>query len=436
MVKSKKGLLTKEKLIVSLDEQPYQIPSNWCWTYLSYLVKNQSGNSKLIKGKLKSEYSEGVYKAYSASGQDVYVDEYEHEGDAIIVSAVGARCGKAFLATGRWSAIANTHIIFPKSIDIEYLYYVLNNENWWVKSGSAQPFVAVKDSLSRPFALPPLAEQHRIVQCVDGFYSRLDEVREKALNAISCLEEEYQAILHDSFTGKTTQKWRIKNNVDEPWKEMPLSSLVTDIRYGTSEKSDYGNTGTPVLRIPNIEEGTVNFSDLKFLSGELDNSSHEISENDILIIRSNGSRDLVGKCALVPKLEGKYAFASFLMRIKTNELIDPRYLVLYINSAMARRQLFVKAKSSSGIHNINSRELGAVRILVPTIEEQKEILKVADKLLDGVKNAIATTESVLENIESLKRTIVEKAIRGELGTNIPSEESSMTVLDAMINMEA
>ena len=111
------------------------------------------------------------------------------------------------------------------------------------------------------------------------------------------------------------------------------------------------------------------------MQGELENSSHEVFENDILIIRSNGSRDLVGKCAIVPALERRFAYASFLIRIKASDQVLPNYLVRYINSSMARGQLFAKAKSSSGIHNINSKELGSIRIDVPTIEEQTEILK-------------------------------------------------------------
>ena len=143
-----------------------------------------------------------------------------------------------------------------------------------------------------------------------------------------------------------------KQTVDYNWENSTLSKIVSGLKYGSSEKSDYNNNGTPVLRIPNIGEGVIDFSDLKYMQGELGNSYHEVFENDILIIRSNGSRDLVGKCAIVPALERRYAYASFLIRIKASDKVLPKYLVRYINSSMARGQLFAKAKSSSGIHNI------------------------------------------------------------------------------------
>ncbi|MDB4306152.1 restriction endonuclease subunit S [bacterium] len=153
------------------------LPKGWVSVPASDLVKTKSGNSKLIKGKLHSTFEEGFWPAFSASGCDVWRDDWEHEGNAIIVSAVGARCGKAFLASGRWSAIANTHIVWPLEdrISAEYLWYFINNEDYWIKSGTAQPFVKVRSSFERYFKLPPLPEQHRIVEAIESYLTRLDD---------------------------------------------------------------------------------------------------------------------------------------------------------------------------------------------------------------------------------------------------------------------
>ncbi len=80
---------------------------------LDRVARHHSGNSKLIKGKLHDAPAENLFPAFSATGQDVWRDAFDREGDAIIISAVGARCGKCFLARGRWSAIANTHVVWP-----------------------------------------------------------------------------------------------------------------------------------------------------------------------------------------------------------------------------------------------------------------------------------------------------------------------------------
>ena len=107
---------------------------------------------------------------------------------------------------------------------------------------------------------------------------------------------------------------------------------------------------------------------------------------------------------------------------------DPRY----INSSMARGQLFAKAKSSSGIHNINSKELGSIRIDVPTIEEQTEILKIIEPLIKKELDVKDITSHMIENIAELKKSILAKAFRGELGTNVSLEESSIELLKKTI----
>ena len=116
-----------------------RIPRGWEMPLLGEVVQIKQGNSKLTKKLFKSD---GKYVAFSGSGPDGLTDSYEHEGRAIILSAVGARCGKCFKAEGKWTAIANTAIIqplFDNDAFYEYLFYLLNNENFWPKGGTAQP---------------------------------------------------------------------------------------------------------------------------------------------------------------------------------------------------------------------------------------------------------------------------------------------------------
>ena len=162
-------LAVEGKLVEATAERIRLVP-------LGDLCESRSGNGKMIKGTLSDLPSEGLFPCFSASGQDVWHDTYEHEADAVIVSAVGARCGKTFVATGRWSAIANTHILFPKpGCSLAYLHLVTNNEELWIRGGSAQPFVKVASTRrERMVYFPPLAEQQRILAKVEELMSLCD----------------------------------------------------------------------------------------------------------------------------------------------------------------------------------------------------------------------------------------------------------------------
>ena len=433
MAKAKSKKITLEEVLVPVEEQPYDVSENWCWVKLEAIAS-------VVTGKKDANYGseDGEYTFFTCAGEPIRCEGFSFEGESLILPGNGANVGQVFYYNGKFEAYQRTYVLQAKAgnIDLKYLYYQMlfawNDANKDKQFGSATNYIKMGNFTNYDVPLPPLPEQQRIVEQIESLFSKLDEANEKAQEVIDRIETNIEAILYNAFSGKLTQYWRKENGVDYNWENSTLSKIVSGLKYGSSEKSDYNNNGTPVLRIPNIGEGVIDFSDLKYMQGELENSSHEVFENDILIIRSNGSRDLVGKCAIVPALERRFAYASFLIRIKASDKVLPNYLVRYINSSMARGQLFAKAKSSSGIHNINSKELGSIRIDVPTIEEQTEILKIIEPLIKKELDVKDITSHMIENIAELKKSILAKAFRGELGTNVSSEESSIELLKKTI----
>ena len=431
MAKAKSKKITLEEALVPVEEQPYEVPENWCWVKLSYIADIRTGRKDANYGN-----EDGEYYFFTCASEPIRCDDYSYDCKAILLAGNGD-IGNISIYEGKFEAYQRTYIVETKeNIITEYLYYYFkyrwvdyNNDKMF---GTAIPYIRLGNLNEFEIPVPPLSEQQRIVEQIESLFAKLDEAKEKAQEVIDGVETNIAAVLYNAFSGKLTQYWRKENSVDYNWENSTLSKIVSGLKYGSSEKSDYNNNGTPVLRIPNIGEGVIDFSDLKYMQDELGNSYQEVFENDILIIRSNGSRDLVGKCAIVPALERKYAYASFLIRIKASDKVLPKYLVRYINSSMARGQLFAKAKSSSGIHNINSKELGSIRIDVPTIEEQTEILKIIDPLIKKELDVKDITSNMIENIAELKKSILAKAFRGELGTNVSLEESSIELLKKTI----
>ena len=439
-----------DSLFVPEEEQPYPIPENWCCTYLSCVAQWGSGGtpSRKILAYYDGEIS--WIKTGELNDELIYESEEHISSEAIanssaklfpihtvIIAMYGATIGKVGIleieaATNQACACA----VSSTAIDYKYLfYYAKSQKEAFIKKGKggAQPNISQEIIKTHEIPLPPLPEQHRIVNCIESLFAKLDEAKEKAQAVVDGFELRKSAILHKAFTGDLTEQWRKEHGEGlDGWKNTTLSEIVSGFKYGTSEKSTYNNTGMPVLRIPNVGTGTLSFEDMKYLAHNDVDEANQVHENDLLIIRSNGSRDLVGKCAIVPALSRKFAYASFLIRIKPSEWILPDYLALYLNSTDARTQMFKKAKSSAGIHNINSQELGSITINVPTIYEQSAIIAVLNNLLAKGQQAKEAAEAVLIQIDTMKKAILARAFRGELGTNDPAEEWAGEMVKAVL----
>ena len=464
MARAKKeaALTPEERLQAALVpdwERPYKLPENWCWTRITVITdilngfafKSQHYSSAGIRIIRITNVQDGFIQDkkpvyYPLESQKEITPFMLKDGDFLmsLTGNVGrvAIIDASFLPAALNQRVACLRIKSEDSVRKEYIFYFCLQKQFvsdCIKSakGSAQLNMSTEWLKEYPIPLPPLAEQQRIVDRIESLFAKLDEAKEKAQAVVDSFETRKAAILHKAFTGELTAKWREEHGVGMgSWKKKRLSDVVTEFKYGTSEKSDYNNNGIPVLRIPNIGDNGIDLSDIKYLNHRNVDSESQIHEGDILIIRSNGSRDLVGKAVLVPELGCEYAYASFLIRAKPNHsIINAHYLTIFLNSTDARGQMFRMAKSSAGINNINTKELGAISLTVPLLPEQDEIVHIINEMMDKEQQSKAAAEAVFDQIDLMKKSILARAFRGELGTNDPSEESAVELLRQVIEQE-
>lgn len=425
-----------EQALVVPGYEPYKIPDNWCWTNLKTVCNLDNGikhnNESLVyfDAKTLREITEPVSRNSGViveKGQKVILVDGENSGEVFVIPDRGYM-GSTF-------RILNISKQFDEMY-IRYFIDIFREELKKNKIGSTIPHLNKELFYGLQFPLPPLPEQQRIVERIESLFSKLDEAKEKAQEVINSFETRKAAILHKAFSGELTAKWREENGVGiESWESTKIGNMLTEIKYGTSEKSDYSFDGIPVFRIPNIGDMTLIFDDVKKIQRQECSENEYLSENDILIIRSNGSKELVGKCALVPKINFKCTYASFLIRLRMKDSISSLYTVWYLTSEQARKQLFNKAKSSAGIHNINSKEISDISIVVPSKPEQNIITATLERLITKEKETVIFAESVIDQIDAMKKAILARAFRGELGTNDPEEESAVELLKQILSGE-
>lgn len=435
----------KEKLeaLVPPEEQPYPVPENWRWVRLGGITEVVGGGTPSSGNK--DYYENGDIPWISPADLSGYNDVYISCGaknitnlglqnssarlmpkDTVCLST-RAPIGYVAIALNELATNQGFKSFLPAPCYLpHFLYWYLKGNKYMLESmASGTTFLELSGSKAATIKFPiaPLSEQQRIVDRIESLFAKLDEAKEKAQAVVDGFEDRKAAILHKAFTGELTEVIRKEKGVTKDcWKKVSLKEIVSGFKYGSSEKSDYQNEGMPVLRIPNIGDGEILFNDMKYLNHIDVDEQSQVHKDDILIIRSNGSRDLVGKCAIVPELHESYAYASFLIRIKPSQRVKSEYLVYFLNSSGARRQMFAKAKSSAGIHNINSKELGEVMFQLPPLWEQEEIVCRIEELIKQEAEAKTVANMTIEQIEKMKKSILAKAFRGELGTNDPAEQ--------------
>ncbi|MEG7524494.1 MAG: restriction endonuclease subunit S [Chromatiales bacterium] len=202
--------------------------------------------------------------------------------------------------------------------------------------------------------------------------------------------------------GKPIQAITEFNNlygIPASWEWVRVGTLFYDLRYGTSKKCSYEKTDFPVLRIPNIANGSVGIEDLKYTTlTEKEVNDLALGLKDMLAIRSNGSVSLVGRTAVVPDHAIGFAFAGYLMRMRfPREHVNSDFIHLAFESTFVRKQIEQPIRTTSGVKNINSTEIANLIISLPPLPEQAHIV-------DKVNELMALCDQLEANIRDKSET--------------------------------
>lgn len=443
MAKKKQIELTiEEKLqnaLVSKEEQPYKIPNNWCWTYFKDIFYIENGYAfKKIDYKKEGiplvrisniengivNINECIYVNKLEKNEEKYVIE---KGD-LLIALSGATTGKngvyyldeiAYLN----QRIGNIKIKNKEKVLNEYrnYYIALKNEDILnLAYGGAQPNISPKVIEFISIPLPPIKEQQRIVNRIESLFAKLDRAKELIENTLAQFEQNKMAILHKAFTGELTVKWRKENNINEKnfFNKVKLKNVIKLIS-GRDVSVSLCNDKS--IGIPYIL-GASNIKDNKFFIERWIENPVVVSEKNDILLSVKGT---IGKLYL--QKEEKINISRQIMALRALNELNTHYLYYFLLRECER----LKFEGNGLIPGISRKDILDLNILLPTLEEQQEIVNILDKLL--VKyNKIKNLEQQLEKIELLKKAILAKAFRGELGTNNPDEESAENLLKEIL----
>ena len=454
----KKQLTIEEKMnnaLVPEEEWPYKLPDNWCWVRLGKLfqvnpknnVENDDIEAAFIPMALIDSDFSGEYSYEIKSWKEAKKGHTQFANKDVAFAKISPcfENGKAFIANNLPNGIGagTTELVVLRNIKIvpQYTFYLLSTDRF-VNGGRhtysgvvGQQRISMDYVKSYEFPLPPLPEQQRIVARIESLFDKLDEAKEKVQNVLDGAENRKAAILHQAFTGKLTAKWRKENGVsDDSWEDRVFDDCINKMQNGLSKRRGENGEKYVVLRLADIGTEHVITSDLRhIILDDVEQVKYTLQDGDVLMVRVNGSRDNVGRQIYV-SMPDKWAYCDHLIRIKYKENVSAQFMCLFARTNFYRHYVEENMVSSAGQNTISRKGMQKLLIKMPKLSEQKEIVRRLDNFLNKEKSICESCEASLAAIEAMKKAILAKAFRGELGTNNPAEESSKELLREIISI--
>ena len=379
-------------------------------------------------------------------------------------------------------------LVFPrqKHLDNAFLAARVNADDFveyaQERTRGERPRVAFGSLSGFELLLPPLAEQRRIVEKLTAVLRRLRNGEESAKKAQELVARYREAVVESAVSGGMSKGWRDRHGVvggekvseelerlgeerrrmreanelrrlesgktrrkrDDGWRTRypqsatgssdPLipdgwaSASIDELSwargYGTSVKCTPDGNGPRVLRIPNVRSGKLDLRDVKFATTQDFQEDAFVEPGDLLLVRTNGSKELVGRgVVVVTDLAERHAFASYLIRYR---LVGSRLLWSWVDlvwkSSKVRKILEGRAKTTAGQYNLSLAALSNVEIPLPPAREQGRILEEVAGRFEAVEAFDSRLRAQLGRAHRARRAILERAFSGQLVAQKADEE--------------
>lgn len=325
------------------------------------------------------------------------------------------------VAVAEWDGVCanTTFVLEPKDQRLlpELLPFIMSTDRFHEHSitnsrGSVNPYVNWKDVSWYEFALPPLEEQRWIAEILWA----ADAAVEKYLDVQQALERVREAAVEDFLqNGFSKSHPRSRepgcDEMSRNWSYVKCAELFEQTpRNGYSPKSNARHQGYPTLSISAVKDGQViaHGEHLKWAAVPPEKAQeYRLQAGDLLVVRGNGNRDLVGRCGIVGDVPEGCFYPDLLIRISFKpSLIRPRFGEIQWNSRSVHQRLLRHAKSTSGIWKINGKDLREHLFLVPPLEEQDTFLEMVDKIDKSLNAARAS----MQQVQDLKRSLINQLL--------------------------
>lgn len=437
--RKKEPMTPEERLQAALvpeSDQPYKLPENWCWTYLTKGAAECLDSFRKPINATERANREGDIPYYGATGQVGWIDDFLTNEQLVLVGEDGAPFldfikDKAYIIEGKAWVNNHAHILRSRfgTVGNLFLMHYLNvfNYNDFV-NGTTRLKLTQGSMDTMPVPIPPLPEQQRIVDRIESLFAKLDEAKQKAQDALDSFEPRKAAILHKAFTGELTAQWRKEHGVGmESWERLKLGEIGT-LERGRSKHRPRNDPRLFDGPYPFIQTGDVASANV-YITEHHQTLSEFGKEQSRMFSAGTLCITIAANIGDVAILSYDCCFPDSVVGFVPNSRSISKFI--YYMMSILQKELEDNAPATAQ-KNINLKILNAVEMTIPPVMEQTEIVRLLDDLLAKEQQAKDTAQKVLEQIDLIKKAVLARAFRGELGTNDPNEESAAELLKQMV----
>lgn len=298
-----------------------------------------------------------------------------------------------------------------------------------ISEGTAHTTIYFPEVKAFHIAMPPIAEQNRIVAKLDALFAQLETIKTSMANIPLLLKDFRQQVLTQAVTGKLTEDDKKQNNLGA-WKENELKNVCKRITVGFVGKTvdKYRENGIPFLRSQNVRAFKYDDKNLMYIDQGFHNQikKSSISAGDVAIVRSG----YPGTTCVIPETI-KIANCSDILVLTTKpEFLNPHFVAIFMNSEFGKEIVF-QGKVGMAQQHFNTKKLQETIIKLPSIFEQQEIVSKVESLFAKADAIEKQYETLKAKIETLPQALLHKAFKGELVAQLESDGDAKDLLEAI-----
>lgn len=415
-IRAEKAQLVKEKKIkkskplpeITDEEKPFDIPESWAWVRLGEIFLLQAGKNIKAENIHHEQTESYTYPCYGGNGIRGFVDFFNSEGDFPIIGRQGALCGNINRARGKF--YATEHAVLTATFantDVSWACYFFKalNLNQYA-TATAQPGLAVSKINYVLIPLPPLAEQHRIVNKIEELQPDIDAY-DKAQTKLQAIEQRFpdamkKSLLQYAIEGKLVPQSKEEGNAKTLLAEIraekarlikekkikkskPLPAITDDekpfdipdgwewARFGDiSINMDSERIPLSVTQRRNLDK----IYDYYGASGIIDKVDQYLFDRPLMLIGEDGANLLARTKPIAFIARGKYWVNNHAHVIDFPNGIDMKYMTFYMNAINLAAYVTGTAQPK-----MNQARMNSILIAIPPLAEQHRIVAKLEELL-------------------------------------------------------